>query len=248
MKPKKTILWIILVLLSMSACSLPGPFSKTPAILQHPEIEAAQVDLAPFEHLGCDWQEQGYARCDADSLAQQLGCQTLVQPKNYLSLLSPQESAVICYYNPGVFVESDVMAREAIYMDGCSMPVFVRLLVYQDGNYFLIKNKEALQNRFTPIENEGEALAYLLAAKDVSPMFNFDPPKDTNYYLDPIEETYVKKMDDGYHILVYRYNLCGCGSHTTDQELYLVTEDGEIQRIESNPAYSNPEEEGLCVD
>lgn len=248
MKYKKFPFWILTILFISLACQLPNPFSKKPEVIHHPRIEAQEVDLTPFQNLGCAWQERGYAQCEKDSVAERLGCQSLYKPKNYFSLLNPQQSIVRCFYSPGTYVEAEVIQTEAIYNDGCSMQMFARLLTYQDGNYHLIKNKEELKNSFAPIENEGEALAYLLASRDVSPMFDFDPPEEYEYFLDPIEETYIEKTADGFQILVYHYALCGCGDHPTYQEIYLVTESGEIQLLESNPAYANPEGAGMCVD
>ena len=241
-------LWIVFVLLFLPACQLTQLFSPSVPVIDHPKPETSEIGIIPFLKIGCEWKHWQYASCEEGSIAEQLGCQTLYKPSAYYGFLSPHDPFVRCYYFPEDFMEFENMEDGGLFNAGCAQLVYERLLLYRDGEYQLVINREALKSAFAPIESENEALSYALAAYDLTTSYDFDPPKDFRYYLEEIEDTYVNTTGAGYEVLLYGYQTCGCGPHAYYQQLILVTEAGDLRVLETNLAYADPEEDGLCVD
>lgn len=63
----------------------------------------------------------------------------------------------------------------------------------------------------------------------------------------PVISSYVKKVDDGYELLLYHYAVFGC-SHPYMRRLVKVTFDGHVEIMEEYEAFGNIEDLGLCVD
>lgn len=237
----------IILLLATTSCRLPSVFGPKVEVIKHEKPSLPEMDISPFTGLGCDWKEGGYAHCEEDSAADTIGCQTLYTPSGYYGFLTPQLPLVRCYYFPDDF-SYDEDGDTGLFFAGCAMPVYERLIIYQNEEYILIQNREDLKKTFAPIESEEEALAYALAAYDSYPLFNFEPPKEYRYFLDSIEETKVTETEEGYEVLIYSYQFCGCGPHTTYQQNILVTRAGDLKMLNSVSAFEDPEEDGLCVD
>ncbi len=216
-------------------------------VIQQPAPQLTPMDLEPFKDNGCTWQSDKYAICESNSPFKKMGCDTLTAPSAYLSLFGPGLSIVECNYAP-LLKEIPEDNAEGVYNSGCSTPVLKRFIIFQDGDYHLIQNISVLQSEFSPINNDQQALAYAIAATGYQPLYNFDKPGNFRYFVDTIEETSVTVVENGYKVILYHYQICGCGPHTMFNSNVIVHSDGSIEKIDPQPIYEDPQNDDLCVD
>ncbi|PKN85215.1 MAG: hypothetical protein CVU46_11820 [Chloroflexi bacterium HGW-Chloroflexi-8] len=205
------------------------------------------VDKTPFQNVGCSWQSDNFAVCEDEGVLKKMGCDSITSASDFLSLLSPALPLVVCNYTPYLQDPVDETA-EGIYNQGCRMPMLVRLIVYQDGNYQLIQNTSGLRSFYAPIENSNEALAYAIAATGKQPLYKYDSSLDYRYLIKELPETKVEEISGGYEVLLYDYQFCGCGPHTHSIVKVNVQVDGTLTLSDPIPAYEDPEQDGLCID
>jgi len=62
-----------------------------------------------------------------------------------------------------------------------------------------------------------------------------------------ISSSYVKKVEDGYELLLYHYVVFGC-SHPYMERLIKVYFDGNVEILEQRAAFSKASENGFCLD
>lgn len=66
-------------------------------------------------------------------------------------------------------------------------------------------------------------------------------------YQPTITSSYVKKVEDGYELLLYFYKVFGC-SHPYIERLIKVYTDGRVEIVEAKEAFEHSESIGFCVD
>jgi hypothetical protein len=245
----KLITFFSVLILSTLACQLTS--SATLGMVNHPQPELPAADLSPFEAAGCTFDEYGNGECPPDSPFAELGCDQLRKPGDLLGGLNPAYPLALCLYYPLQHQEStqgDPFAEPRFYNDGCMMPVYVRYVIYKDGNFEVLRSIADLRVAYAPVESPDEALSYSLAATGLEARFNQQRQPGYRYFVDRLEDTSVIEAEGGYQINLYDYQLCGCGPHTTSIVTLLVSPDGDIQTVEEQPAYENPAEDGLCID
>lgn len=230
----------------IASCTPASPKTSQVEVISHTLPEVPAMDVTAFQNVGCTWQNDQFAPCDAESVMNKLGCDAIYRPSPYLNLLDPAYEMVSCsqVQEPGE-TES---AEEGIYEDGCMLRQAMRLVTYDNGNYHLIRNKSDLQNSFAPIENKEEALAYAIAATGYTPLNQFDPPQEYRYLVEKIEETHVIEQDTGYLVNLYKKQFCGCGPHPMIAYTILVGRDGSIVEQQNTTVFEDPAEDDLCVD
>ncbi len=244
---------IIIILILMSGCSVPEA-SSTPEAEEitisepTPTTVIATINPSPFQNIGCDWQTEDYAVCAEGSIPKKMGCDTLSTVSDYINLLIPDGKFVNCTYDPQQQSSFEEGEAKGLYESGCLNPVKQRLLAYQEGDYLLIRDLEDLKYNYTPITTEDQALAYVLAATGYEAIFDLDSLQNYRILTDILKITTVDPVEDGYEVVVFDYASCGCGPHTTTRQTIKVSTSGDIEIIESIPAFENPEEDDLCVD
>ena len=238
----------VFMLLIASGCAIPWFSDSNENIVtsQPPTVEP--TDLSPFENIGCTWQGKVYADCPEGSIPQKMGCDSLTRPSGPLGLLAPESQMLICSYLPYLHSEPDNMEAKGLYDRGCKARSKERLLVYSDGDYLLIRDLEDLRYNFTPINNSDQALGYAIAATGYTARYDFEDLKNYRILTDNLEETIVTPVSDGFEIVLYHQELCGCGPHTTFMQKVKVTTTGDLDLLASIEAFENPEEDNLCVD
>jgi len=239
---------IILVLTTL-ACQ--STSSVTMQVTRHPEPELPPISLAPFEAAGCTFDEYGSGECSQDSSLVELGCDHLRKPDDLLGGLDPAYPLALCLYYPlqhATEAQGNPMDEPRFYNDGCMMPMFVRYAIFKDGNFEVLSTLDELSATYTPIESPEEALSYSLAATGLEARYGQQRELGYRYFVNHLEDTYVRQVDEGYQINLYDYQVCGCGPHTTSIVTIEVLANGNIHTLEEQPAYENPEEDGLCVD
>jgi hypothetical protein len=246
-KPKSNlllpILTAIVILVITSACAALG--LGLPEVENHPQPTLA-VTLEAFQEAGCPPNEYGFETCPTESPLGRLGCEQLRDPGDMIGGLEPQLPIKICLvYGRGA---ERLPVGEYLYNEGCSMPMYVRYAIQRDGQLQVLKSEQDMQAVFAPIESEDEALSYAIAVTGLGVRYGLEARRGLRYLTDKLEDTYVTATPDGYLVHLFDYRLCGCGPHTTYSVDVLVSREGQVQELSREPAYEDPEEDGLCVD
>ncbi len=230
MKKHKLITLVISVLVTVSACSS----TKQPDVINHSKPDL-KIETTWIESAGCQLQEvsPGYfsASCQADSALRQLGCEYITAKYLFGGLPYP---VVLCenYH--------DEVSEPAFTKVGCYLSTRNEaLLININGVYQLVDDKD-LQSIVAPIESADEALSYVIATTDYYAMYDLELEKHSHYYVNKIEETYVRETPTGYlvHLFYFQEPFCGCGKHYVNAVDILVHTDGSTKLVKSRHFYS----------
>jgi hypothetical protein len=236
----------ILCVLVCMACSFNVPAFLSPGLkVIHHSQPALTVDIAPFDTAGCS-KDSGYWRCPEGTQLKTLGCD-FIEASDLLGGLSPAYPMVLCKTRSTTRPD-DNQKQQYIYTDGCLVTNLVRLVVYKEGQYQLIRTLDELKATFTPVDSPNEALSYALAATGLTPVYGFKVESGYRYSVSSLEDTHVIAGSDGYHVNLYNRQLCGCGPHPFYKVDVLVNKDGDFTKSERQPVYENPAEDDLCID
>jgi hypothetical protein len=200
-----------------------------------------KVDNSYFEGLGC-FKSNDCLPEELRTLEYPVGI--IEEPGNILGGLTPViplAVAITNNYDPEVKIPS-------VYVKRCSTQLYVRYLVYVEGNIHLIDSIEGLAAQFAPIESPEEALSYAIAATGLSAVNDLRKSPKPKLYSDDVKETYVKAAGEGYTVHLFDTYLCGCGPHITHSVDVMVNRDGTIQLSEPVDAFSDPQYDGICID
>jgi hypothetical protein len=135
-----------------------------------------------------------------------------------------------------------------IYVHSCMTQQYVRYLIYAEGQMQFIQTREDFARLYAPIKSENEALSYAMAVTGYTALFDLEQHPKLNVLAEPLEETFVEKVADGYHVHLFDTSLCGCGPHVIKSVEVYVSTDGSVQEEDPIPAYSDPEMDNLCID
>jgi hypothetical protein len=167
--------------------------------------------------------------------------------------LKPSYPIAICAmkYIPGEGTEelaAEIESGQFFYYTGGLFGSYVRYIIYQNGEFVLLKTEEELRKLFAPIESPDEALSYVLVAKNLSAYYGLHYDPAYKYEVDAIEDTYVTPNADGYLIHLFNYQAFGCGPHWTSEVDVYVSVAGNIEERNSRQSFRDPGLDELCVD
>ncbi len=240
--------FLLFIIFIISACALPLGNQSEEVINTSTAQVVEDKGKSPFENIGCLWKTDTEAICNQGSIPQKMGCDTLTKPSEYLGLLSPESEFVICSYRADLTHQNDDQDLKGLWDSGCKTPWKQRLLVYNDGDYLLVSDHEDLKYNFAPVTSQDQALGYAIAATGFFPRFDLDGLDGFRILADPLQITNVQSSSEGFELILYSQQLCGCGPHTTFMQKVKVTQSGDVTILESTPAFENPAEDSLCVD
>lgn len=232
MKTKIKLLQTIWLLIFLSACQ-----SKPEFINHTPPNLAVSMD----------------AFSDTTLLAN-FGCDEIWAPPSLIGGLEPSHPIAICaiqFNIPGE--ETEELAAEIesglfFYYTGGLFGHYVRYIVYQNGEFALLKTEEDLRKTFAPIESPDESLSYVLAVKNLSASYGIQYDPAYKYEVDMIEDTYVTPDTDGYLVHLFHDQAFGCGPHWVSEVDVHVSVDGKIEERSSRQLFRDPQIDDLCVD
>lgn len=231
---------LVAILIITPACILLN-FSR-PEVQNHP-TPVITLDAGGFDTAPCN-PENGDGNCDPQSELGSLGCDQIRTPGDLLGGLQPFYPMRLCLTGkPGA-----TPPAQFVYKEGCLLAKFVRYVIYKDGQYRLIQSVADLQETYAPIQTEKEALSYALAATGLGVRYGLQAERGLRYYVDDLQDTFVRQTEQGYLARLYDYKLCGCGPHPTYAVDILITTDGQLEEISRVKVYEDPEEDNLCVD
>lgn len=228
----RTNLWLaIWLLISLSACQ------TKPEFINHvPPNLAVSMDVF-----------------SDDTLLASFGCQDIQAPSSLIGGLEPSYPIAICaiQYIPGEAteeLEAIIDSGQFFYYTGGLFGSYVRYIVYQNGEFVLLKTEEDLRKLFAPIESADESLSYVLAAKNLSAYYGLQYDSAYEYEVDTIEDTSVTPDTDGYLVHLFHDQTFGCGPHWVSEVTVHVSIEGDIDERSSRPIFRNPDLDELCVD
>ncbi len=236
----------LVCLLVCVACSfkLPAFLSPRPKVINH-AAPALTVDTGPFDRAGCE-KISGYWRCPEGTPLKELGCD-FIEASELLGGLSPTYPLVVCKTRQMPSADGPQM-QTYLYNSGCLVKDLARLVVYKEGQFQLIRNLDELKAAFAPLDSPDEALSYALAATGLTPVYGIKVESGYRYFVSSLEDTHVVTGSDGYHVNLYRKQICGCGPHTFYKTEVIVDKDGNLKMSERQSILENPAEDGRCVD
>jgi hypothetical protein len=228
----KTNLWLaIWLLISLPACQ------SKPKFINH-----APPDLAVSMDVFSD-----------DSLSANFGCNEIQAPTSLIGGLEPSYPIAICsiQYIPGEGIEelaAEIESGQFFYYTGGLFGSYIRYIIYQNGEFVLLKTAADLRKLFAPIESPAESLSYVLAAKNLSAYYGLQYDPAYEYEVDKIEDTYVTPDTNGYLVHLFYDQTFGCGPHWISEVDVHVSVEGNIEERSSRQSFRNPDLDEVCVD
>lgn len=246
----KRSIWLGLGIFLLLTSSQP----QSPHFVNHPEQELT-LNFEAFKDAGCPPDQYGFDVCSSNSPLAKLECDEIQEPSKLLAALNPSYPIAMCLIEPDRNIhssgqtETQMLAEgEYFYIMGGISLVFVRYVIWHDGKFQLIKVKDEFRRLYAPIESGDEALSYALAMTNLSAYYGLERKPTYVYFTDTVEDTYVKKLADGYLIHLYDYIQFGCAPHITSAVDIKVSIQGKVEQISKEPMYKDPTEDGLCID
>ncbi len=217
--------------------------SGAPGVQNHPQ-PTLTIETEVFVDAGCGT-AGGSRNCAPESPLGKLGCEAIWEPGDLLGGLQPSAPIAAC-----VTMGSENQLEEGryLYREGCRLPQYVRFVIWRDGDFQVVGSQADLIRFYAPIQGEEEALSYALAATGLGARYDLEPVKGYRYYVDELQDTHVTVAADGYHVLLYDYQVCGCGPHPTIAVEVLVTRDGFVEVLDRQAVFEDPAEDDLCID
>ena len=228
----KTKLWMaIWLLIFLSACQ-----SKPEFINHAPPNLAVPMDVF-----------------SDDALLANFGCDEIQAPSSLIGGLEPSYPIAICAIQniPGEGREdlaAEIDSGQFLYYTGGLFGSYVRYIIYQNGEFVLLKTEEDLRKLFTPIESPEEALSYVLAVKNLSASYGIQYDPAYEYEVDTIEDTYVTPDTDGHLVHLFHDQTFGCGPHWISEVDVHVSVEGNIEERSSRHIFRDPSIDDVCFD
>lgn len=108
----------------------------------------------------------------------------------------------------------------------------------EDSSGTKIDSKEKLATRFAPVENEAEAVSFIVVTQG-----------GLRIDASGIPEGHTLAISDGFLVQLVYKNTFGCGSHEPTGVIFKISQNGEVLRIASEKQKPpKPGEPVLCVD
>ena len=247
---RDVLLWVgwPLIVVLLVGCQQP------PQFVNHPRPELT-VDFTGFEAAGCPPDEQGRRYCEVDSPLATLGCDQIRKPSDLLGGLEPSFPIAICLTEPLRNTDDPGSASvripaegEYFYRSGGLYPIYIRYVLFRDGQFRLIRNEGEFREVFSPIGSPEEALSYALAVRNLSAYYDLEFDPTYEYFVRELEDTHVDVVANGYVVHLYRYQAVGCGPHNTFVVDLSINDQGLVEEVARKAVYKDPSEDDLCVD
>jgi len=238
------LVWIGLIFVLTACSSKPTFVNHTPPNLP--------VAFDEFTNAGCPAGTSDEP-CGADSPLADFGCNEILIPSNLTGGLEPVYPIAICQIDlrsgaKTPEIESEIERGEYIYYLGGLSGSYIRYIVFQNGEYRLLKTEGDFRTIYAPIESPEEALSYVLSVTTLSAYYGLEYNPAMEYEVNEIEDTYVTSETDGYRLHLFYYQEFGCGPHWTTAIEMHISFDGTIQEISQTQIFRDPNLDELCVD
>ena len=221
-----------------------------PSIVRHSEVvsstklmdypkPALTVNDKILRDLNCPLSEQGLRYCDGtrdQGQSESQGCFAIYTPNSLVGGLQPAYPIAECLVGDGRYV----------HQSGCMTTEGTAFVIERQAKYEKIDSLSKLKSIYAPIESETEALSYAIAATGYSARYGTETLKDTEYFVEQLENTHVEVHGNEYTVRLFDYSLCGCGKHETIAIDVAVNRQGEIREIYREAVYRDTIK--ACID
>ena len=235
--------WLLLsLLLLLVACQ------SKPKFMNHPQ---PNLPVPPAFDAGCLEDEYGSRPCISNSSLAVLGCDEIQLPSSLTGGLNPSYPIAECQLIPEqVKAETQAEIEQGLYFfyTGGLFGRYVRYVIFQDGEFRLLKSEDEFRAIYAPVESPEEALSYVLAVTNLSAYYGLAYSPAYKYEVGRIEDTTVIPEPDGYKLRLYHDAVFGCGPHWISEVEMQVSTEGVIQEIGRKPIFRDPLQDDLCVD
>jgi hypothetical protein len=253
---------LILGLLPLIACTALAACGG-PRFVAHPPAALTPLpqDLVALADEQCPATEYGRRECGPETALGApvqtggMGCDAVSLPGEELGGLDPAYPLLLCEIHPvlhGDGLQQIMKALEAsgdyFYRGGGLWPVFTRYVIRSGDDLTLLSNAAAMQAAYAPIETPAEALSYAIAVTGLEAEYGLQRESGMVYAVDTLEDTHVTESEQGYTVLLYHYQVFGCGPHWTSAAEVLVARDGSWSQVRTWDVFRDPQQDGLCVD
>ncbi len=236
------------------------PHVANPRFINHP-APAALIDFSPFTTAGCPVDEYGYRPCEKDSPLAGLGCDMISEPEPAAGALRPSHPLATCItFGENTSTGSDIdwigggdnytyrSKGDYFYRTGGLINVLVRYVVYEQGQFTLIKTEEEFRVLYAPLETPEEAIGYVQTVTGLDAYYGLQRESGYIYYAQEVEDTHAETAADGYQVFLFSADGSGCGLHNTYVVEFHLTMDGQITQVSKKPVFRDQSQDGMCVD
>ena len=242
MKNKNHSWLLISLLLLLAACQ------SKPRFINHPQPNLS-VTSDVFDAASC--LNDGSGQCMSDSTFAALGCDEILIPPSLLGGLHPSYPMAACELIPEqATAETQAEIDQGLYFFYTRglFGRYVRYVIFQHGEYRLLKSEDEFRAVYAPIETPEEALSYVLAVTNLSASYGFAYDPAYKYEVGTIEDTHVTLEPDGYRLHLFHEAVFGCGPHWISEVEMHVSTEGIMREMSSKPIFRDPNIDDLCVD
>lgn len=242
MKNKNNPWLLISLLLLLAACQ------SKPKFINHPQPNLS-VTFDAFDAAGC--LKDGSGQCISDGTLAALGCDEIQVPPGLLGGLNPPYPIAVCLLiSDQAKAETQAEIEQGLYFfyTGGLFGRYIRYVIFQDGEFRLLKSEAEFRAIYAPVETPEEALSYALAVTNLSASYGIEYDPVYKYEVDTIEDTNVTLEPDGYKLNLFHNGFFGCGPHWVSEVEMNVSAEGIVQEMSSKPIFRDPDQDDLCVD
>lgn len=203
-------------------------------------------DIAFFMDMGCSLESGGSLNCKNPSPLTTSGCSKFHIPSSYLGGLNPAYPMIECS-------GWDQPDMDTVKPGSCYRNQFYNYAIALGGQYLaFLKSPADFIVMFAPVETPEEAISFAIALTRDYPLFDLTldlTQVKLSIDKNDIELTHAEKTDDGYKVLLFSDEGCGCYYNVllTANE-YLVTEGGDVTLTNSYEVYHGADEAMICED
>lgn len=235
--------WILIsLLLLLVACQ------SKPRFINHPQPNLS-VTFDVFDTAGCLKDSSG--QCMNDSTLAALGCDEIQVPPSLLGGLNPSYPIAVCQLIPDqakAEIQAEIEKGLYFFYTGGLFGRYIRYVIFQDGEFRLLKSEDEFRAIYAPVGTPEEALSYVLAVTNLSAYYGLAYDPVYKYEVGTVEDTTVIPEPDGYKLHLYYDAVFGCGPHWTSEVEMHVSTEGVVREMSSKPIFRDPNQDDLCVD
>ncbi|PJJ80415.1 hypothetical protein [Mucilaginibacter auburnensis] len=182
-----------------------------------------------------------------NKLYKQFNVGHIFKAHNYLGNLKPNYPVAFTsqlLFDP----KGKPVSRDTDWVQGGFFPSARKVIVKTDTGYVMLNNRQEVKKFYAPISSQEEALAYAtlynLAFAAFEDFFN---AKSFRYVGEKPKASYAKEKNGAYEVHLFSYKAFGC-DHPYFSEIYEVRQDGSVRLVSRQRSFTNPKDDGLCVD
>lgn len=198
----------------------------------------SRVGYMPTKHIDTNAYEQLY---------KQFNLRHIFKAHEYLGDLTPNNPIAFAS-QPLYDSKGNSVSRDTDWVTGGFFPSVRKVIIKTDTGYTMLNNRQEVQKFFAPISSAQEALAYAtLYNRSFAAFDDFFKKKSYKYVSDKPKGSYSIQKEGSFEVHLFSYEVFGC-DHPYFSEVYEVKQDGSVKLISRKRSFTNPEDDGLCVD